>query len=193
MLHSPPTGYLLVRTPCSLIIVPFYGFTQRSYNLEWIDTHALLVRVVTMICSSHLNVMQKAGWWGLLGGWPLLFRAVFLCLPNLAYCISYMLSYRFNIVLSLIQFFALYDSNKDFTHNYYCGFSWIVRFGDPVDQWSEQFWAFYWASRGYAGLTVMIFREMPVNDLKKVGFCTYRVWLCILHSACRLQLCKSFP
>ena len=99
------------------------------------------------------------------------------------------------IVLSLIQFFALYDSNKDFTYNYYCGFSWIVRFGDPVDQWSERFWAFYWASRGYAGLTAMSlsFREIPVNDLKKVVFCTYRVWLCILHSACHLQLCKSFP
>ncbi|QNJ26524.1 hypothetical protein SynSYN20_02202 [Synechococcus sp. SYN20] len=50
-----------------------------------------------------------------------------------------MLSYRFKIVLSLIQFFALYDSNKDFTYTYYCGFSWIVRFGDPVDQWSERF------------------------------------------------------
>ena len=137
-----PTGYSLVRTPCSLIIVPFNGFTQRSHNLEWIDTHALLVRVVTMICSSHLNVMQKAGWWGLLGGWPLLFRAVFLCLPNLAYWIGYVLSYRFNIVLSLIQFFALYDSNKDFTYTYYCGFSWIVRFGDPVNQWSERFWPF---------------------------------------------------
>jgi len=51
----------------------------------------------------------------------------------------YVLSYRFNIVLSLIQIYALYDSNKDFTYNYYCGFSWIVRFGDPVDQWSERF------------------------------------------------------
>ena len=120
------TNWLFVGAQSMLLgVFPFNGFTQRSHNLEWIDTHALLVRVVTMICSSHLNVMQKAGWWGLLGGWPLLFRAVFLCLPNFAYWIGYVLPYLFNIVLSLIQFFALYDSNKDFTCNYYCGFSWI--------------------------------------------------------------------
>ena len=142
VLYPHTNCLLVVKHAMLLIVAPYYGFTQRSHNLEWIDTHALLVRVVTMICSSHLNVMQKAGWWGLLGGWPLLFRAVFLCLPNLAYWIGYMLPYRFYNFPSLIQFFALYDSNKDFTYNYYFGFSWIVRFGDPVDQWSERFWPF---------------------------------------------------
>lgn len=59
---------------------PFHGFTERSYNLEWIDTYALLECIVTMICTSHLNVVQKTGWLGLIGGCPLLFLVVCLCL-----------------------------------------------------------------------------------------------------------------
>ena len=56
-----------------------HRFTLISHNLEWIDTHALLACIVTMLCTSHLHVMQEAGWWGLPGLKPLVFWAVFLC------------------------------------------------------------------------------------------------------------------
>ena len=54
-----------------------HRFTLISHNLEWIDTHALLACIVTMLCTSHLHVMQEAGWWGLPGLKPLVFWAVF--------------------------------------------------------------------------------------------------------------------
>ena len=66
----------------------FHRFTWFNHNLEWIDTHGVLAHLVTMICTSHLNVVQKAGWWGLLGRRPLLLWAVFLCSVEMAYWLS---------------------------------------------------------------------------------------------------------
>ena len=84
--HGKHWWFVYFLTSCAWF--SFHCFTWFNHNLEWIDTHGVLEHLVTMICTSHLNVVQKAGWWGLLGRRPLLLWAVFLCLVEMAYWLS---------------------------------------------------------------------------------------------------------